>query len=162
MEKSNAILERVKSATLTKQSQRDIADQLISQVINGDVDPIQTYAQIKGVVECLSLVLKDQTIIDTTIAACAKYGKDVPTFGGAKISVVEAGVKYDFSVCEDIEWNELSSQKKELEQKIKMRETFLKGINVTQTLVDEGTGAIITVYPPAKTSSTVVKVNFQK
>lgn len=162
MEKANAIQEVAKIGSISKSAQKNFADQLIAQVINGEVDPIQAYAQIKGVFESLQLFLKDKTIIDATISACAKFGKETPVYGGAKLTITEAGIKYDYSVCEDLVWNDLNEQKIAVEQKMKARETFLKSINVSQTIVDEQTGAIIKVFPPAKTCSTVVKVNFTK
>ena len=51
-ENNVALIERVNA--LSKTNQKNIADQLIAQVVGGEVDPIKAYIQIKGIVECLN------------------------------------------------------------------------------------------------------------
>lgn len=54
---------------------------------------------------------------------------------GCEISERMTGVSYDFSVCDDEEWNELSNQIAELDKKKKDREKFLK--TITKPIFDE-------------------------
>lgn len=162
MEKENslALIERVDA--LTKTNQKAIADQLITQVVSGEVDPIKAFIQIKGIVECLTVFLKDKGVVDTTVTACGRYGDEKPSYAGAKMSVAEVGVRYDYSECGDAKYNELVAARAELDAQIKAREDFLKHMDGLQTIVDENTGEVFTVKPPVKTSSTSVKVTFSK
>lgn len=54
---------------------------------------------------------------------------------GCEITERMTGVSYDFSVCDDEEWNELSNQIAELDKKKKEREKFLK--TITKPIFDE-------------------------
>lgn len=54
---------------------------------------------------------------------------------GCEIIERMTGVSYDFSVCDDEEWNELSNQIAELDKKKKEREKFLK--TITKPIFDE-------------------------
>ena len=159
-ENNVALIERVNA--LSKTNQKNIADQLIAQVVGGEVDPIKAYIQIKGIVECLNIILKDKGVIDSTVTACERFGNDKPEYAGAKMSVTEAGVRYDYSMCGDTKYNELVAQRVELEAQIKAREEFLKHIDGKQTIVDDATGEVMTLYPPARTSTTSLRVAFSK
>lgn len=54
---------------------------------------------------------------------------------GCEITERMTGVSYDFSVCDDEEWNELYNQIAELDKKKKEREKFLK--TITKPIFDE-------------------------
>lgn len=151
-----------KAIPFTKENQKATAQTLVAKVADGDVDPIEAYTTIKAMVECLNVFLKDKNVMEATVSACEKHGRFGANYNGANICVAEVGVKYDFSVCQDPEWDELAKQKAEIEAKLKAREAFLRTIPGQQTIVSEETGAVVTVYPPAKSSSTSVKVTFAK
>lgn len=146
----------------TKENQKATAQTLVTKVVEGEADPIQVFSTVKAVVESLTIFLKDKSVVETTAAAVEKYGNTGALFNGANLCIAEVGVKYDFSVCEDPEWNELAAQRAELDAKIKARETFLRGIPREATIVNEDTGEITKIFPPAKSSSTSVKVTFAR
>lgn len=83
------------------------------------------------------------------IAESKSLGKEYSKFG---VKIVEAmtGVKYDFSSCSDVVWNELNAEIERLKDKIKERETFLKSVTKKMIIVDEDTGDIIEIHPPVK------------
>lgn len=146
----------------TKENQKATAIALANKVTNGELDPITTFATVKAMSDCLSQFLKDKSVMETTVAAVERYGRAGANFNGANLCIAEVGVKYDFSVCDDPEWNELSKQKADIEAKLKARETFLRGIPRRATIINEESGEISTVYPPGKSSTTAVKVTFAK
>ena len=147
---------------LTKTNQKAIADELIRRVVGGAVNPIQAFIQIKGIVECLTVFLKDKGVIETTANACRRFGDEKPQYNGAKMSVQEAGVRYDYSACGDTKWNELMEAKAAIDEQLKAREDFLKHLDGDQSIVDERTGELLTIHPPVRTASTSVKVTFAK
>ncbi|MDE5774181.1 MAG: hypothetical protein K2H86_06970 [Muribaculaceae bacterium] len=151
-----------KAIPFTKENQKATAQTLAARVTDGDVDPIEAYTTIKAMAECLNAFLKDKNVMEATVSACEKHGRFGASYNGANICVAEVGVKYDFSVCHDPEWDELAKQKAEIEAQLKAREAFLRTVPGQQTIVSEETGQVVTIYPPAKSSSTSVKVTFAK
>ena len=146
----------------TKEMQKSTAAALVEKVKNGEADPITAFATIKAMYECLGQLLKDKEAVEATINQVKKYGRTGASFNGANLCITEIGIRYDYSVCQDPEWDELSRQKSELETKLKERETFLRGVTKPQTIVIEETGEVKTIYGPAKTSATSIKVTFAK
>lgn len=61
-------------------------------------------------------------------------GEVYKTFG-CEISERMTGVSYDFTNCDDAEWNDLTAKIDELTEKRKIREKFLK--TITKTIFDE-------------------------
>ncbi|WP_289763538.1 hypothetical protein [uncultured Duncaniella sp.] len=159
----NALVQIIgRAIPFTKENQRATAQTLVSKVVEGETDPIQAFSTVKALVECLTIFLKDKDVVESTIAACEKYGHTGALFNGANLCVAEVGVKYDYSACNDPEWDDLSKQRAELDAKIKARETFLRGIPREATILNEDTGEITKIVPPTKTSSTTVKVTFAR
>lgn len=159
----NALVQIIgRAVPFTKENQKATAQTLVTKVVEGEADPIQVFSTVKALVECLTIFLKDKDVVDSTIAACERYGKTGALYNGANLCVAEVGVKYDYSACNDPEWDDLSKQRAELDAKIKARETFLRGIPREATILNEDTGEITKVVSPIKTSSTSVKVTFAK
>ncbi len=80
---------------------------------------------------------------------------------GALYSVKEFGTSYDYSNCGDNKYKKLLEHQEKLKKEIKKREDFLKGISRHETVVDEETSEILTVYPPVKKSSTGVQISIK-
>ena len=95
---------------------------------------------------------------DITLRELAKYGKK-QSFGDCTLEECEAGVKYDYSECNDSELEALEKQRHELDIKIKQRQATLKSLPFGG-LCNPDTGEMI--YPPAKSSKTTIKTTFKK
>lgn len=159
----NALVQIIgRAIPFTKENQKATAQNLVAKVVDGEADPISVFSTVKALVESLNIFLKDKGVVETTVAAVEKYGKTGALYNGANLCIAEVGVKYDFSTCNDPEWNELSAQRAELDAKIKARETFLRAVPGQQTILNEETGEVSTIYAPAKSSSTSIKVTFAR
>lgn len=121
-----------------------------NNVLESGSNPFQFAVQVKAFEVLIDRLRKDNDIQDWIIEEALKEGKSFE-FLGNKIEVREAGVKYDYSSCEDAEWEELDAQIKELSEKKKQRESFLKVIPLDGT-VNPSSGELI--YPPSKKSYT--------
>lgn len=88
------------------------------------------------------------------------YGKSHTTASGTKIELAEVGTKYDYGQTGDLIMVDLELQKAILDAKIKERQTFLKSITKPMEVLfsDE----VVTLYPPAKTSTSSVKITISK
>jgi hypothetical protein len=100
------------------------------------------------------------TLIENSLNEISQYEKN-SVIKGSEFSIVEAGVKYDYSECNDLEYNMLNTQLEALKSTLKERETFLKAIKAPMQMIDENSGECFTIYPPKKTSSTTLKVTFK-
>lgn len=148
------------AGALTKESQENIAEQFVTAVLDGDINPLEAFARMKAMNEALAKAIKDTRLVDAVVDECGKWGKQTPEWQGVKFAVREVGVKYDFSVCNDPEWEDITRQIDKLTERRKERETFLKSIKGDMQVADATTGEMLN--PPAKISTTSVSVTFKK
>ncbi len=99
-------------------------------------------------------------ILEDCIDELDLHGKDGTTIAGVKIQNVESGVKYDFTNCD--EWNKFDKFVKEANEAKKDFENKLKGLKKPESILDEETGELTRLVPPARTSKTTVKMTFKK
>jgi hypothetical protein len=88
-------------------------------------------------------------------------GEEVTLFG-ATFEVIEAGTKYDYSGCNDTEYDDLTAAINELTARRKEREKFLRGIKNATTIVNEETGELVRILPPVKSSTTTYKTTWSR
>ena len=118
---------------------------------------------MKSISETINTFLKDESIKDAVIQECEKYGKgESPGYLGAVIQIKETGVKYDFSVCNDPVYERLVEERKIIDEQCKEREKYLKTLSKSKTEIDEDTGDIFQLFPPAKQSTTSYSITFKK
>ena len=125
-----------------------------AELLSGDYNPLDVELKLKAMEETIKQLRADEDIKQFVLAEAEKYGKSFE-WRGAKMSVREVGVKYDYATTGDSEWAMLDAEIKELTEKKKAREKFLQAIPVTGTVSPE-TGEMI--YPPARTSTTSIAV----
>ena len=144
-------------------TQKEMANAFISKVIDGDINPIDAVVQMKSISETINTFLKDENIKDAVIQECEKYGKgESPGYLGAVIQIKETGVTYDFSVCNDPVYERLVEERKIIDEQCKEREKYLKTLSKSKTEIDEDTGDIFQLFPPAKQSTTSYSITFKK
>lgn len=154
---------RFDSIPSTKQEQRQLAESLTQKVADGDVSPISAYVQMKSLGNVIDSFLKNKEVKDLAIAEIERYGKgETPSFRGAELKIGETGVKYDFTVCQDPVWNTLNEQLEQIREQMSVREKYLKALCFTKTEIDEDTGEVYTLYPPARQSTTSVIVTYKQ
>ena len=133
---------------------------LLNDIDEGHMHPLQVAAQFKFIEDVITNVKEE--LRQRVISEQSKYGKDAMTYHGATFDIKEAGVKYDYSQCDDTIWNDLKQQLDALNDKMKEREAFLKTLKERFTYIDESTGEIITLYPPQKKSTTTYSITWKK
>lgn len=133
---------------------------LLNDIDEGHMHPLQVAAQFKFIEDVISNVKEE--LRQRVVAEQDKYGKEKMTYHGATFDIKEAGVKYDYSQCDDVIWNDLKQQLDALNDKMKEREAFLKALKERFTYIDESTGEIVTLYPPQKKSTTTYAITWSK
>ena len=136
----------------------ELAGRAISAVVEGNVDPITAWCNIRRMKAAIEMFEKDAQVMDITQRELAKYGKR-HQFGDCTLEEVEAGVRYDFSMCGDSKLADLYALRDANAADIKAREAMLKSLP-TSGMADPETGEM--VYPPARSAKTTIKTTFKK
>jgi hypothetical protein len=143
----------------TKAERQEFAQVVINGIKEGLNDPLKIHYQIKCLEDLIKQITSNPEYKFITLIEAEKYGKSFDHYN-AKFEIKEMGVKYDYSVCKDPIYNELSQELSDLEDRVKAREKYLKNVpkEGIQTLIDD---ELVTVYPPAKSSTTTITVNLK-
>lgn len=136
----------------------ELANSAISAIMEGYIDPITAHINLSKMEAAIQQVKNNPDVRDITLRELSSYGKKY-TYGDCTLEQTEAGVKYDFSECGDEVLDSLEKMKNDIEIQIKARKEMLKHIPIGG-MADPETGAI--VYPPVKTSKTIIKTTFKK
>jgi hypothetical protein len=124
-------------------------------ILAGNENSLKIAVQLKAMEEVIKELRTDKDIQALTLKEAEKEGKSFKLYN-AEFNIRETGVKYDYTTCDDSEWNSLEKQITELKEKQKWRETFLKSIK-DNIFDDKG----IMLKFPAKTSTTSVAVTLK-
>jgi hypothetical protein len=141
-----------------------------NSIINTSVMP--TKANIEKVAQSILQPIQDGYMSAPEVAVRIKFLEDVlkkvkselevkenDVVLGAKIEIVEAGVKYAYQDC-DL-WREIKNKLLPLEEELKKIEEQIKiATKIGKSFVDESTGEIIS--PVQKTSTTSYKITLEK
>lgn len=142
-----------------KEQRQDFVSQVISNIEEGNNDPLKIHLQIKCLEDIIKQLTSHPLYKENILAEAQKFGKTFEHHN-AKFEIKEMGVKYDYSNCGDSIYNELQNQNNELQIKIKEREKLLKSVPLSgmDILVED---ELIKVFPPTKTSTTTITVNLK-
>lgn len=136
----------------------ELACRAISAVVEGHVDPITAWCNIRRMKAAIELFEKDTQVMDITLRELSKYGQR-HQFGDCTLEEAEAGVRYDFSECGDSKLADLYAIRDANAADIKAREAMLKNLPASG-MADPETGEM--VYPPARSAKTTIKTTFKK
>lgn len=95
MEAEKSLQQIVVSPSLSKTTQKTIAQDLVTKVIDGSVDSMQAFIQVKAVAEICEMFLKNEEIQNLTMTSVARCGKELPEFNGAKVALATS-TRYDY------------------------------------------------------------------
>jgi uncharacterized protein YdcH (DUF465 family) len=138
----------------SKVALEDIVSNIINPVIEGFDSAVEVATSLDFIIKVCE---QAKATIKPEILSELSKAPERKEYNGYKVEASEAGVRYDFSNCNDPVLHDLLDQKEKLDGSIKDRETFLKSIKTHETIVDSDTGNVVTIYPPVKKSSTVPK-----
>ena len=142
----------------TKDQIKSFVHKTVTELKDGYTNPLSYYVQLKAVETTIKDLLANKEVREMVSTEAKKYGKAFDMHG-ANIEYSEnISPKYDYTVCGDIEWDLMQMELKELQEKIKLRETFLKAIPANATIMDENG---VKLFPPTKTASEGIKVTLK-
>ena len=143
----------------TKQEAESFIERLTTAVAEGEINPLELHIKLNAMEKAIEGVRKN--VRDAVMNEANKYPEKIFDVFSAKIEKTEVGTKYDYSNCGDVQWLEAKDQESEWKRKREERELFLKSLKKPMSINDETTGEVIEVRPPAKTSSSFIKVTLK-
>ena len=161
-QQSLSLFETSKAERLT------FAQGIIQSVIDGKIDPLKAHLQIKCFADLVAMLTETdpkknkmadhaKVLRGIVVDAAAKIGKTF-THHNAKFDLKEVGTKYDYTVCDDVEWNNMNAEMLVLKEKMTTREKFLQQVP-EGGIADPNNGNLI--YRAAKSSTTTVQVTLK-
>lgn len=133
----------------TKEQRQQFIGMAEAEILSGNRNPLEFEIALKNLEELISEIRKRDAIKSAVMREADKWHEKTFDFKGFKITKTSRS-NYDFSTCQDSEWNLLKEKESAIKEQLKNRETFLKAItNKIDTVVNGSTGEII--YPPALT-----------
>ncbi len=150
------------SKSLTKGNAETVAEQIVSMVTEGDVSPLEMHARLSFAEKVIKDVKENLCYRESLLNEAEKYGKSF-TKNGCDFTIKESASKYDYSNCNYPPYQKLQKQLELISEEKKSTETYLKSIPISgTTVVDEETGEVLKIYPPSKSSKTIVQVTIRK
>lgn len=149
--------ELINSVDLSKLSVRTVADQLIELAEQGN--PLEVKLKMKAMSEAIDEAC--EKIDKMARDEAEKHGAKTFDFMGCSIGLIEAGTKYDFSNCGDIELEQMTAEYEALAERIKKRKDIVKNIDGKMIMVNESTGESYEVLPPVKSSTSTIKITLK-
>lgn len=151
MEHSNILLRDTTPITA-------MVEKAIQAVVDGEIDPITAHINVSRMEAAIKAYKDNPQVRAITLNELGKYGKR-QAFGDCTLEMKEGGVKYDFSQCGDSLLAEMYATRDALLADIKDREAMLKALPLSGVALAD-TGEV--VYPPAKSSKTIITTTFKK
>lgn len=137
----------------------DIVKMATRSVTEGHYDPITALVYAKKGQELYTQLEKAVRPIAEDKQRLAKG--EVYTLHSADVAQRESGVKYDFSVCGDLEYDELKAKHEALSAELKAKEEYLKKVYKPVETVNEDTGETYTVNPPIRSGKMGLTVSLK-
>lgn len=132
----------------TKSDITEKAQAVVFAVADGVADPVKEYLKVKKALEFFTQAEKNLKpyFNEQQLNKGEKYF-------GCEVVEKELGVKYDYTACNDPEWDALNARMIALKAELDAREKFLKGITKPLNSFDDNSGEVFTINPPVKTGS---------
>lgn len=140
---------------ISKSSISHAVDLICMPIVDGEISASKKIVQFIALKEILEDVI---TKIRPSAMDQLKLAKgSAANIYGAKIEPATSS-KYDYTACDDSEWNNLNAELNVIKAKMKERESFLKAIKSAIYLPETGE----VVNPPIVSQTDTIKVTIQK
>lgn len=147
-------METTTQLTIIEQLRTLSPEDVIRAVQEGELDPIQVATICDLYRKSAEKIRKG--IEDLVITAIERQGGKSVVVQNAKLSIMESGVKYDYSVSPV--WVRLNQACKKADAARKEHEEMLKTIKSHTILTDPETGETFELYGVPKSSKTTFKI----
>lgn len=139
-----------------KELSNQLADQVISSVMDDGANALKQIIMVKALDSALTKI-KSKLMPYAIEEFRLENSKEVD-INGYRISEATTGVSYDYSNCNHPIYAKLVNQMADLKEQISDIEQMLKSLKSPMEILDKETGEVYTIYPPAKKSTTTLKL----
>lgn len=137
-------------------------DAAVKAVLDGEIEAHNAIFALKSAEETISRALS--ALEEEWLNEAAKYadGRGAFDLDGYMCKIVE-GNKKDYTTCNDEQWNKLREDCDKADEARKAREKFLQSVDRDGILVvDEETGNVDKIFPPATVGKTYIRITKKK
>jgi hypothetical protein len=147
----------------TKTEQKELVSAMVAAIESGELDVLKIEATMKSMEDVIKDYRKNERVREILLDEVAKYPKGIAEVYNATFTTKETGVKYDYSNCGHLAYNELCAKIAELTEQKKEMEGIMKAHGEKSwVMTDAETGESYEVNPPFRTASTQVVVTLKK
>lgn len=143
--------------TPTKEGCKSFAAKIINDVEDGKVSPLRVKLLCKTLEEIADKINEGTKEFQKTEAAY--YGDKPFSYHGSEMHLTAIKTEYDYTMCNDPELSNAAKELTFLQDKIKVRQEFLKKIQCEEILVINGEA--ITLHAPTKRQWVGVKTTLK-
>lgn len=147
----------------TKTEQKKLVSAMVAAIESGELDVLKIEATMKSMEDVIKDYRKNDRVREILLDEVSKYPKGIAEVYNATFQTKETGVKYDYSNCGHLKYNEIVEQINNLTDEKKELEGIMKAHGEKSwVMTDAETGESYEVNPPFRTASTQVVVTLKK
>ena len=146
----------------TKSEQKEMVALMVESLKQGNEDPLRIEAAMANVEAVVKEYRANKEVKEMLLDEVRKYPKGIAEIYNATFQEKEVGVKYDFSECGHVVYDELCAEIERLTAQKKDMESIMKMNKSSWIYTDPATGESYEVNPPYRTASSQVVVTIKK
>lgn len=132
---------------------------IVDAVRAGNENPLNVLLQIRAMEKSLKIIYENIKMYAEREAD--KYPGDKFEFKGNEVAKADVKTEYDYSKCNDPIYEKILYEFEQAQKVLKERETFLRALTTSMTMVDPFTGEICTINPPLKKTTPGLKISIK-
>ena len=146
----------------TKEERSEYATIVLNEILEGNKNALDIHLQVKCLEDLTSQLKEKPEYKAELLEAVTRQlaGQKVGMYHNAEIKIMEAGTKYDYSQCNDLELIVMIGKANLINKTLKARQDFLKALPIEgiEIRVDD---ELVKIYPPSKSSTTTVAITLK-
>lgn len=146
----------------SKTEQKEMVDIMVEALKTGNENPLRIEAAMANIEAVVKEYRGNKEVKEILLDEVRKYPKSIAEIYNATFQEKEVGVKYDFSDCGHVRYNELVEQIAALTEQKKQLEAEIRAHKDMFIYTDLETGESYEVNPPKRTASSQVVVTIKK
>jgi hypothetical protein len=136
---------------VTPSERKTFIEKVVDEITSGERNPLDFNIILKEMEDTIEAIRKDERVKNAIMIEANKYSEKSFEYKGYKITKSSRST-YDYSTCNDDQWNKLSKEAASIKEKLKARESFLAAIKPDfDSIVNGETGEMLCA--PAKTTT---------
>lgn len=146
----------------SKTEQKEMVDIMVELLKTGNENPLRIEAAMANIEAVVKEYRGNKEVKEILLDEVRKYPKSIAEIYNATFQEKEVGVKYDFSGCGHVRYNEIVEQIAALTEQKKQLEAEIRAHKDMFIYTDLETGESYEVNPPKRTASSQVVVTIKK